>query len=267
MATGIKTNWKRRDSMERKPLMLIFLFAVFMVNALWAQQELFDKGNKAYQEGNYNLALQSYQELLQEDKFSAELYYNTGLSYYQLENWPYAILYFEKAFKVNPRLNGVKESLEFAKSNLPEQVVPIPDFFLTRWWNSFVYLSSVGIWTSIHMLFLFLVVTGISFWLISKNLLHKKYGFFVGIVSFCFSLICLLAAHSRENQLTNSGEGIVIVPSKVSLLKAPDTKSPEVSPLYGGERVEVLDELGDWKKVELEDREEGWIKADWMKEI
>jgi tetratricopeptide (TPR) repeat protein len=252
--------------MERK-LMLILLLACFLTNVISAQQELFDKGNKAYQEGNYELALQNYQELLQGDKHSAELYYNTGLSYFQLENWPYAILYFEKAQKINPRLKGVKKSLEFAKSNLPEQVVPIPDFFLSRWWRFFVNVFSVDIWTAFQLVFLFLTVVGIALWLLSKNLVYKKYGFFTFIVSIGICLICLLAAHSREQMVNNSGEGIIIVPAKVSLLKAPDTKSPEVSPLFGGEKVYLLDELAGWKKVEMEDREEGWVKEEWLKEI
>ena len=45
-----------------------------------------------------------------------------------------------------------------------------------------------------------------------------------------------------------------------SINQAPDDISPEVTEVGEGIKVWITDELGDWYKVVLRDKDEGWIK-------
>ena len=47
-------------------------------------QEIFEKGNAAYAEGNYTSAKDAYELLVLDDNISAELFYNLGNTYFKL---------------------------------------------------------------------------------------------------------------------------------------------------------------------------------------
>lgn len=65
----------------------ITVIAIFVSLLGYSQnEELFEKGNSAYQEGNYESAIQQYEKVLDNGETSAELYYNLANAHYKLNH-------------------------------------------------------------------------------------------------------------------------------------------------------------------------------------
>lgn len=60
------------------------------------------KGNGKMQEGDIQGAITFYEEALQVDEAFADAYYNRGLAYIRLANFPQAIADFNRAFEIQP---------------------------------------------------------------------------------------------------------------------------------------------------------------------
>ena len=79
--------------------MLLFVF----VN-LFAQSsdELMKNGNKFYQEGQFEQAVQTYQKIIGQGFESGAVYYNLGNAYFKSGKLGYAIFCYEKGLKLQP---------------------------------------------------------------------------------------------------------------------------------------------------------------------
>lgn len=84
------------------------IFVQYGVAAGSAQADsLVSAGNKYYMDREYNMAVESYSQVLKMGYEASSLFYNLGNAYYKLNNLPKAILFYEKARVLNP---GMKTS-------------------------------------------------------------------------------------------------------------------------------------------------------------
>ena len=222
--------------------------------------------NQAYERGDYRTAIMLYEQLLTEHKPSTNLLYNLGNAYYKEGKIGKAILNYERSLKLDPGFEPAQKNITFIKDQMDYPFSGIPEFFLKRWWDQLVLLFPISTWTWLHLFSLFLGVLGISFWLFSNQIEIKKRGFFGGIGSLLFAFLFFILADQRKTHQLDSGEGIVLL-NDVFLKVAPDEDSPDVIKLSEGVKVFIEDELNDWYKIYLEDREPGWIMKDWIEVI
>jgi hypothetical protein len=102
-----------------------------------AQQGFFEEGNRRYQEGDYQGALESYLSIRDAGYESGELYYNIGNTYFKLGNLGRSIVNYERALKLMPRDDDARANLELARSLAADEITPLPGFWLFRaidWW-------------------------------------------------------------------------------------------------------------------------------------
>ena len=72
---------------------LITLILLLFFSSVTAQEELFDSGNEAYKDGDYNTAIDHYSSLVSQNLVSPQLYYNLGNAYFKNQQLGKAILY------------------------------------------------------------------------------------------------------------------------------------------------------------------------------
>ena len=87
--------------MHRLLLIIAFILISFHLFS-HSDDSLVIMANKVYSEGDYHVAINLYEEVINSGLESAELYYNLGNSYYKVNLIPAAILNYEKAKKLKP---------------------------------------------------------------------------------------------------------------------------------------------------------------------
>ena len=84
--------------------MRIFIILLFFSSSILAQDPntLFEKASLSYEKKEYAQAIIHYNEIQDLGLYSSDLYYNIGNCYYKLQQNAEAVLYYEKALKLNP---------------------------------------------------------------------------------------------------------------------------------------------------------------------
>ena len=88
------------------------LYILLLTTQVFFAQSGFEKGNELYKNGKYDQAVEAYENVLKENKQSAELYFNLGNSYYKLNKVAPSIYYYEKALRYNYSKNNFRTLIE-----------------------------------------------------------------------------------------------------------------------------------------------------------
>lgn len=245
----------------------LLIFSLVLSISLAAQDtaEKFERANNAYIEGNFDESESLYQGLIDNGYDSAELYYNLGNTYFRMDQIPQAILYYEKALKINPRNKDYQYNLDIAKSKIAEPLEEVPEFFLNNWWRNMAnWMPSTG-WSVIGLVFLWIGIAGGIFWLIGRERRHRKLGFLIGVMAFAFCFLPFLLAKSNV-QMSQETNAAIIMQHGIALKSAPESDQ-DLANVPGGTKVNLLDKIGTWHKVQLPNGETGWLPGVVFEEI
>lgn len=219
---------------------------------------LFQQANSHYQEGAYEEALVIYQEVIERGMESALLYYNMGNAAYRSNSIGYAVLYYEKALKLDPTLDNAEHNLEFVSRYRPDKFEEVPRFFLGEWINGFVHTLPEQTWSILAILFFVMLLAGFVVFLFSGHLAVRKTGFITALTGLFFFVISFTSALSRHSDIVTPNEGVILVPSVV-VRSSPSPTGTELFILHEGTKIEVNEEVSDWQNIRVIDGREGWI--------
>ena len=226
----------------------------------------FGDGNAAYDEGNYEQAMTFYNSIVEAGMESADLYYNMGNTYYKMKDYPHAILYYEKALKLNPGDEDTRVNLEIANLAVVDKINPIPQSFLARWWNNLKSLFSADGWAWMSVGLFAVLLTCLFAFLMSRRTGIRKFGFFVGMVALLCLTISVVFAVGNYRAMSRHDEAIVMTPT-VTVMSSPSNESVGLFVLHEGAKVWVLDSARDWNKIRIADGSVGWLPASDMTEF
>lgn len=246
-------------------LIVVLTLLLFAPAAIQAQEEggtdtLFQQANSRYEEGAYEEALVIYQEVIERGMESALLYYNMGNAAYRSNSIGYAVLYYEKALKLDPTMDNAEHNLEFVSRYRPDKFEEVPRFFLGEWINGFVHTLPEQTWSILAMLFFVLLLAGFLVFLFSGHLAVRKTGFIAALTGLFFFVISFTSALSRHSEIVTPDEGVILAPSVV-VRSSPSETGTELFILHEGTKIEVNEEVSDWQNIRVIDGREGWIGA------
>jgi len=243
-------------------ILFIFLFATQFLFA----QAGFEKGNELYRKEKYAEAAAQYENVLKTKKHSAELYFNLGNAYYKLNKVAPAIYNYEKALLLNPGDAEIQNNLRFAHKMMIDEVKEVPKVGFRKIIQDFTSTLSYDCWawTAVALAVLFLLFfCGYYF---SAVTIYKRI-FFIGMFVLAFGIvICILSAVFEKDRYKNERPAIVFA-GIASVKSEPKNSGADASVLHEGTKVYVLEELDNWKKVELPDGSEGWMENNTLKEV
>lgn len=250
--------------------LMVFVLAVFGTATLMAQEEsgqqLFDNANAAYNNGDFEAAVDGYTKIENLGQESAVLFFNKANAYYKLKNYPMSILYYEKALKLDPTNEDIQTNLQIANLTKVDKIDPLPQPVFLRWWDSVKTSLSPNAWAWLSVVLLALALAFLLVFFLSRVAALRKTGFFVSLVLVVFfALSVVFAALSRHDSLTHD-DAIITTPS-VTMMSAPVRSGEELLVLHEGTKVKVIDKIDEWNKVKLADGNIGWIKAEDMSEF
>lgn len=246
-------------------LVMIFVCLCFGLTSL-VSQDNWAQGMQAYNNENYGKAATVMRTMVDEGKESVELYYNLANAYYKNKDYGNAVLFYERALRLDPHNAKIKENLGIVNKQLETKVSIIPEFFLAAYWKSFSSGLSSTMWSILQFLGLLLCVFGSYLWILKKEISTRKKGFSCLIGGAILALLSLLAGWTKYNIETTDSMA-VIMSKEANLHKGPDSKSKSIMSLSEGVKVEILDQINTWNLVRLMDKEEGWVETSWLEVI
>ncbi len=226
----------------------------------------FNQANQLYRDAQYEKAAPVYEQVVGNGYESAPLYYNLGNCYFKLHNIPAAILAYERARRLSPHDDDISYNLQLANLRVVDKIEPVPQLFLIEWWNGFIGLYSSDGWAMAVIVCAWCAAAGgIAFFLFRSPAI-RRISFALASVSL---LCCVLGVTGLLQQAKKEGSdrsAIVFSPS-VPVKSAPDNQSTDLFVLHEGVRVDLLDAVGEWKKIRLADGKIGWLTGDSIRAI
>ena len=241
---------------------VLMLFAVGIhAQESGGAQRLFDEGNILYQQEDYSTALEKYSQIEDMGLVSPALYFNMGNSYYKLDQVGRAVLYYERALRLDPKDDDVLANLEIANQATVDKITPPPEFALASWLRWALYLFPVS--TLLRTLALLYLALGVvAFTLIalreSRFLAPLRKAGLVGLVLLLLvSALFLVQWGDSRNRVE-----AVVIAEELPAMNAPGNGGVELFSIHEGTKVRIDDRSNGWVEIVLLDGKIGWVPSD-----
>lgn len=221
----------------------------------------FEQANAAYNEGNYQSALDLYNNIVEAEQESVPLYFNLGNTYYKMGTYPMAIYYYEKALKLDPSNADVKTNLEIANLAIADKIESIPQSFIIKGWNNVKNMFSSNAWATVSIICFTILLAALFLFLRAHRMGLRKVGFFVGILALLFFVFSFIFSMEKRNEAKEKNHAIIMTPA-VTVKSSPNDGSVDLFVLHEGTKVTLLDEADGWNKVRIANGSEGWLPKD-----
>lgn len=215
-------------------------------------------GDSAYMRGDYVTAITHYGKALTQGH-NPYVYNNLGNAYYRLEQYPQAILAYERGLRYAPSDQALAHSLVLANSKLPERLRSTPPFFISTWYHQALLWLSISGWMAVAVVSLGLAL---ALWLVYRLAPRsgwRKVGFFG---SLCLLLACFWASWATfalRHYLDTHTSAIVM--QRTPAADSPSTHSTATSYVPLGTKVDITDRsLKDFWRITLPDGKSVWVK-------
>lgn len=244
-----------------KNLAYLLLFFTQLIAA-----QSFDKGNTLYRKGDYNGAAQEYEGILKQGKESAEVYFNLGSAYYKLNKIAPAIYNLEKALLLNPGNKDAEVNLAFAQKMAIDDIKATPKVGFSKMIYKLTGNYHYDTWAWIAVSFsAFFLLLFLGYYLAGTTLLKRVFfvGMFVAALGIVLSIVAAVYVKAQDAR-----EHPAIVYAEVVTVKGePNDKSQDAFILHEGTKVNVIQTVDNWKKIQLADDSVGWIEKGAIKEL
>lgn len=245
--------------MKRIIIYVVFCFAASLTaRSQDATDSLWNNANSHYADAQYQEALDDYREIEQSGKESAALYYNIGNTYYQMRYIAYAILYYEKALRLEPNNQDIMYNLEIAREQCTDRIEPVPTFFVADWIRKSHQLMSSDMWAIVSVILLILALTFFLLFLFARYVKFRKAAFILSVIIFLFAGVSTAFAWQSRKQAIRRDIAIVLAPVS-SVKSAPGSQGKDLLVIHEGTKVRVVEQMGEWARIELEDGRQGWV--------
>jgi len=229
-----------------------------------------DEANKAYQEGDYNKAIEILEAEMKVQKAkgleSANLYYNLGNAYFRDNEVAKALLYYEKALLIDPADRDTRHNIEYARTRIEDKIVGVDTFFLQSWFDAVQNLLSSNVWAKISIALFLAFMLSLCFFFFTHRIAIKKTAFYAGIVLLSLLIFSNVFSIRQKYKLTHRNTAIVMAGS-VSVKNSPDSSSKELFIIHSGTKVKINKEDGRWLEIEIENGNVGWMTRDQLEII
>lgn len=248
--------------MFRALLLLLLTFISCLDATLEEANNLLQKGEKStsYEErkDNLNQALFLYLKFSKEEE-NAALNRTIADIYFQLDEYPWSILYYEKALKIDPLNALALDHLKMANQKLglssPQDQRKPPFYLNFLGWAA----SSISLLLSAHLLAF--AALSLTIWIPSK--FSRKWA---ASLTFC---LFLLLANGAFFYYTTPVKGVLVLSTGFYTTPAKRDLQPNNPLIFAGTKVTILQMTanGEWLKVKNGAGSIGFIPADHLRII
>lgn len=222
---------------------------------------LWNKAIDAYTIGEYQQALDSFEKLEQSGYKSSALFYNMANSYFKIGGYlGKSILYYERSLRLDPSFEDAQANLALAKDFTQDKIDQVPEFIMITGVKGFMKSLSPDGWAYISIVLFFIVVGVLLVFRYTGSSLIKKISFIFAILLLLMSIGSFVFSIDLKSQVESDDYAIVINPV-TSVRSSPGDAGKSLFILHEGAKVEILERLGSWTRVEIADGKQGWMQS------
>ena len=225
------------------------------VDSLW------NAANAAYTEGRWDDAAADYMMISDMGLESASLYCNAGDACFKAGNVPMAIVYYERALKIDPSYSDARYNLQLMNQMIQDRIDPVPEFVLKVWVKDICYIMDSDSWTICFFVFLALALAMLLLFLLSPSVAGRRTGFFTGAAALLLAVLSVSFALMQKSDYMNVDDAVVMRPVTSVKSSPSDESSTDLFILHEGTKVRIIDEVGSWNNIELADGRQGWVRT------
>ncbi|MDQ1257480.1 MAG: hypothetical protein QG656_2085 [Candidatus Hydrogenedentes bacterium] len=216
--------------------------------------ETFDGANQAYDSGNYQAAIDAYEQLIDENIENPAVFHNLGNAYYRNGRIGPAIANYERALQLDPGLDYAQENLgkciRETKRQLARPLPPDWEQSLLFWHYSLTPRSTrwlaLALWWTLWALLVLQKVRPVRY--------LTRAALLTGVLAVAFGVSAWVKSHGDLYAVANE-------PSVPVHYGTSDTETVRFE-LYEGDRVLVDRRERGWARIMTADGERGWAKED-----
>lgn len=257
----------RRGGAGRYMAVVAFLLCSIGANASEESRadSLWNAGNEAFDKGEWSQAISDYESISDMGLESAELYYNIGNAWFRSGDNARAVLYYERALKLDPSFSDAHHNLEYVNELLQDKTERVPEFFLKEWMRNISYLMDSDAWAIVALVMFGFTMILLMVYLLSESLVWRRVGFFTGIVTLILFVAALSFSVWQKSDYMSRDEAVVIYDrtrDKAEVRSSPSSENYTVLfDLHEGTKVTILESMGAWSKISISDGRQGWIRT------
>lgn len=252
-----------------KVKIILGLFLILLIcNSSFANQSnfVFDSANVSYSKGDFEKAIEQYEDLVESNTVSFEVYFNLANAYYKTKTIGLAILNYEKAKKLNPNDEDLIINLKLANQKAEDKIDAAPQLFLAEWKNGIVDLFDEKNWSVLCILLFAVSLFLIGLYIVSQNNTLKKLGFFTGIVLLIATIFIFFIAQNKY-ELTKNSSNAIVISGTATITGSPNEKGTKLFILHEGTKVIITEEQNEWTEIKIANGNVGWIKSNLIAKI
>lgn len=238
-------------------ILLLLLLSIPLV-ATYAQdtKAMFQTANSYYQNKQYDEAEKLYLMILKKDKNNANAYYNLGNTYFHLQQYSNAVLYYERAKKLHPDSKQIQHNIDLTNNKLFSKMEFSKEFFVTKKIKGLAHTQSSNTWSIYFLTTLWLAVVLLSFHFLKSKPLAFKSGALLLVLALLFSYFTYITYQSEHRN-----DFAIVMTANTYLQKSPVASSDTTNAVKAGTKIKIIDTDKNWCKIQLPNDKTGWIAA------
>jgi hypothetical protein len=220
-------------------------------------EELFERGNAAYENARYERAAESYEMVLNYGIRDPRVEYNLGNAYFRLGELGRAILHYERAHRLDPVDPDILANLELARSRRFDRVEAEEAAAVVRWTRSLQDRLGPDRQALVFLALLW-VAAALTTW---ASVRPSGWSAAVGWALAAVTVAAALTAISwgvTWHRLEGGRLAVVLEPA-VEVLAGPGENNASLFTVHEGLTLSVRSERPEWVQVSLPNGLNGWI--------
>ena len=249
------------------PILFVTLFTMSAAVCYGnTDEQLLLRADSAYQQENYAEAITLYEQIAANGNEGAVLFYNLGNAYYKSGENAKALLWYERALKLDPADEDIQHNIAFVNRKIIDKIDAVPETLFAQWWHKVTNLLTEWQWAVLSIIGSFLLFLSIGAYLFARSGGLRTTGFVTLWLSIIVIVFSVIFANKQKEKATQHTEAIVM-DLGVDAKNAPNASGKNLFVIHEGLKVQITNEMNGWVEIRLPNGEKGWIAQNSIEKI
>ena len=218
--------------------------------------EVFFNANSAYEAGQFDQAIDLYQQILADGHDNGHVHYNLGNAFLRNGELGQAIASYRRSLSFQPRGQDIQANLEFARKSRKDAIEPPTPGAAQKtlfFWHYALSRAELGV---------LVVVLNALFWSVLILRIFRLGSEALRWITMILLILLLITGGSLAIRHLRPQQVAVIVPQEVDVRSGTNRADLVLFKLHAGTEVRVVDRRDDTLRIALPDEGRGgWIEA------